>query len=393
MPPKRSAHGEARPAVGVLAEDLQAAVAVASRLRQRGLAPVIVRDPSASVSGADAVVVDLDLHHAVSGSQAHTRTWIDWLQGQGCELIEVKLNAELRGSPEALVAGLAESEESLLLIVPAYPTAGRVCVDGHLLAPLPVGSGLDVDVRAATNSRDAQLIGLSTINQGTDAVVASVEAAVAAGTRRFIFDGTVEEHLRGAADAAKKLRDAGFDVVTASTGGWLRFHPDLGSDGFVVVVTPANHDTDRAQLKRVGAAYGSRALMTTAAEALTWADDTAHEVLASHRVVAVHETDKDDPDRWVISEGLARAVRGLLEASNRGPNHCLGIVASGGLTTTALVGELRGDGLRADLELEPLCPSATIVGGDYDGLRLLSKATGTGSEETLLRMTRQILGA
>lgn len=382
-----------RPAIGVLAEDLQAAVAVASRLRQRGLDPMIVRDPSTDVAGADAVVVDLELHHALGRSEDHTRTWISWLRAQGCELIEVKLNAELRGSPATLVKGLTESNDSVLLVVPAYPTAGRVCVDGHLLAPMPAGEGLDVDVRAATGADEARLIDLATINRGTDAIVEIIRESVAKGERRFIFDGTVEDHLRGAAVAAKVLRDAGMDVVTASTGGWLRFHPDLGSDGFVIVVTPANHDTDRAQLRRVGSAYGSRALMVTAAETLNWRGRIAREVLASHRVIAVHETDRESPDRWVISEELARAVRSLLDASRRGPNRCLGIIVSGGLTTTALVSQLGGDGLSAGLELEPLCPSASVIGGDYAGLRLLSKATGTGSEETMLRMTRQILGA
>ncbi|MFD0886004.1 nucleotide-binding domain containing protein, partial [Streptosporangium algeriense] len=89
----------------------------------------------------------------------------------------------------------------------------------------------------------------------------------------------------------------------------------------------------------------------------------------------------------------AGAVRSLLDVSARSKNKCLGVVVSGGLTTTALVQQLGGTSLNAGLELEPLCPTARITGGDFDDLRLLCKATGTGSEETLLRMTRQILGA
>ncbi|MFJ2226659.1 four-carbon acid sugar kinase family protein [Streptomyces halstedii] len=381
-------------AMGVLAEDLQCSVTVACRLRQRGLEPVIVRDPSTAVDGADAVVVDLDLHHAGHAAMALIEEWTNWLDSHGCSRLEVKLNAELRGSPDALVAGIegCHGGNGILLVVPAYPTAGRVCVDGRLLAPMPAGNGLDVDVRTAVRIEDAEVVGLSVLNRGAEAVTDHVRAALARGTRRFVLDGTVETHLGAAAQVASRLHEEGHRVATASTGGWLRFYPDLGRDGFVVVVTPANHETDRAQLRRLAAAYGTRALMTTAAEALRWGPVAARQVLASHRVLALHETDRDDPDRWVVAEQLARAVRGLLDVASQGDNRCLGAVVSGGLTTTALVRELGGTSLSAGLELEPLCPTARVAGGAFDGLRLLSKASGTGSEETLLRMTRQILG-
>ncbi|MFI7536046.1 four-carbon acid sugar kinase family protein [Streptosporangium sp. NPDC049376] len=395
MAPSKLPRPPRAPAMGILAEDLQGSVAVACRLRQRGLDPVIVRHPAAVVSDADAIVVDLDLHHAAGAAEARIREWAAWLDDHGCERVEAKLNAELRGSPDALVAGIdaGQDENGILLVVPAYPTAGRVCVDGHLLAPMPVGAGLDVDVRSAIRTENAELIGLTTLDQGADAVTAHILEACARGIRRFVLDGTVEAHLGTAAQAATRLREEGHAVATASTGGWLRFYPDLGRDGFVVVVTPGNHETDLAQLRRLGAAYGSRALITTAAEAASWGTAAAHEVLASHRILALHETDRDDPDRWVVAEQLARAVRGLLDASAHGKNKCLGVVVSGGLTTTALVQQLGGTSLSAGLELEPLCPTARITGGDFDDLRLLCKATGTGSEETLLRMTRQILGA
>ncbi|MEU8623537.1 four-carbon acid sugar kinase family protein [Streptomyces sp. NPDC048669] len=394
MPTAHSSNETRALAVGILAEDLQCSVTVACRLRQRGLEPIIVSDPSTPITGADAVVVDLDLHHAGQAAAARIEQWTNWLESHGCRRLEVKLNAELRGSPDTLVAGVegCHDENGILLVVPAYPTAGRVCVDGRLLAPMPAGNGLDVDVRAALHIEDAEVVGLPVLNQGGEAVTAHVRAALACGTRRFVLDGTVETHLAAAAQVATQLIEDGHRVATASTGGWLRFYPDLGRDGFVVAVTPANHETDRAQLRRLGAAYGTRALITTAAEAASWDPAVTRKVIASHRVIALHETDRNDPDRWVIAERLAQAVRALLAVSSDSDNKCLGAVVSGGLTTTALVRELGGTGLTAGLELEPLCPTARVAGGAHDGLRLLSKASGTGSEETLLRMTRQILG-
>ncbi|MFD0891629.1 four-carbon acid sugar kinase family protein, partial [Streptosporangium algeriense] len=137
MSPSKLPRPPREPAMGILAEDLQGSVAVACRLRQRGLDPVIVRYPESVVSDADAIVVDLDLHHAAGAAEARIREWAAWLDDHGCERVEVKLNAELRGSPDALIAGIDAGldENGILLVVPAYPTAGRVCVDGRLLAP------------------------------------------------------------------------------------------------------------------------------------------------------------------------------------------------------------------------------------------------------------------
>jgi uncharacterized protein YgbK (DUF1537 family) len=386
-------HGRT-PALGILAEDLQSAVAVATRLRQRGLEPLVVRDPTDAATDADAIVVDLGLHHSEDDAEDRIREWSQRLRRLGCERIEAKLNAELRGLPDALVAGINEaSEDGVLLVVPAYPTAGRVCVDGRLLAPMPAGGGLDVDVRESLRIPNAELVPLADVNQGATAVAARLSTQHSQGVQSFIFDGTVEAHLSTAAQVAGALRDRGLPVVTASTGGWLRFHPDLGRDGFVLVVAPASHEMDRAQLHRLGAAYGSRSLIINGADAAGWGASAIRDVIASHRVLVVHDTDGAERDRWAIAAHLAAIARRILDASTSSANRCLGIVTSGGLTTAALVEHLGGSSLRAGLELEPLCPAAHVTGGAYDGLRLLSKASGTGSEETLLRMTRQILGA
>lgn len=386
------------PALGVLAEDLQGAVASAARLRQRGLQPAIVQDRRLPDGQIDAIVVDLDLHHAGPDKAAHVASWAAWLQDTGCRRLEVRLNAELNGAPQTLVGGLLAERgpdsgtggpSDVLLVIPAYPTSGRVCVNGALIS---LGSGLNLDVRERLGIPGARLVDLGSLTQGGHIAGQRMLDWIARGERTFVFDGTLDSHLATAASAADLLHQHGHHVLTASTGGWLRHFPDLGRDGFVLVALPGDLPPDQAQLARVAEAYGTRALVTSAAESMRWTPAQARDVMAHHRVIALYDTDAEAQDRWGVAEGIASAAQRLLHLSADGPNRCQGVVTSGGLTTTAVVRALGSDTLLPDMEIEPLCPSAHIADGPFAGLPLLSKQGGTGSPETLVVMCRQILG-
>ncbi|MDQ4212432.1 four-carbon acid sugar kinase family protein [Microbacterium sp. ASV81] len=389
---------DAAPALGVLAEDLQGAVASAARLRQRGLRPVIVQDRVPPDGPVDAVVVDLDLHHAGVDKAGHVAAWAAWLRDSGCSRLEVRLNAELNGAPQTLVAGLLAEQRpdpgaagpfDVLLVIPAYPTSGRVCVDGALIS---LGSGVNLDVRERLGIPGARLVDLGSLTQGGNVTGQRMLDWIARGERTFVFDGTLESHLATAASAADMLHQHGHRVLTASTGGWLRHFPDLGRDGFVLIALPGDLPPDQAQLARVAETYGTRALVTSAAESMRWTPAQAREVMAHHRVIGLHDKNAGEQDRWGLAQGIAAAAQRLLQLSADGPNRCQGVVTSGGLTTTAVVRALGSDTLVPDVEIEPLCPRARIAAGPFAGLTLLSKQGGTGSPETLVMMCRQILG-
>lgn len=395
-PRRGSADRSAPVELGVLCEDLQAALSAASRLQQRGMEVQVVQSREELGLTADALVVDMNLHNVVRDRQQHVAQWARWLHESGARRLETRFDSALRGFPADAVAGLVEGSpdtDLLVLAVPGYPSAGRVCVEGRMLIPSMTDSSAEVQVgRTLFPKTPFRNIPLTEVTAGPQRLYALVRDALADGQRRLVFDSTTDGHLATIATVTQQLQEEDISLVTATSGGWLRHYPDLGSDGFVIFAGPAHHEVDRAQLQQITNAFGARSLVTTASEVLTGSKSHLQDVIAQHRVVIVHEPDRHEQDPWIIAADFGTAVRRLLDISLAGRRPCLGVITSGGLTTSAVIRGLGADELRPGQELEPLCPVVRLVGGSFDNLPVLSKASGIGTAETPVRLIRRLLG-
>ncbi|GAA1592551.1 hypothetical protein GCM10009804_56180 [Kribbella hippodromi] len=387
---------QARPGFGVLSEDLQGALTVASRLQQRGLSVDIVQDPSARPVGTDAVVVDMNVHNIVRDLPRRVGEWAQWLAATGVTAMECRFDTELRGAPGPCLEGLitgADLPDPTVLVVGAYPSSGRVCIDGRMVIPALHSPAMEVDIaRRLFGGQTSRQVGLDEVTAGEDHVLSVIQAARAAGERRFVFDGTTDGHLATVSAVAQRLRNDGVELLTASTGGWLRFYPPTESDGFVLLVSPVQAEVDSDQLAQVATAYGSDAVTITSAELMEASGEHLDELLSVHRVLIMHESEQIDDDRWSVADGLGAATRRILEVAQQGRSRCLGVITSGGLTTSAIFRRLEPVSLRAGQELEPLCPVARLVGGPFDNLPVISKASGVGNEQTPVRLIRRLVG-
>ena len=129
--------------------------------------------------------------------------------------------------------------DAVVVAVPAWPDAGRTCVDGIQRAR-----------PAADHVAD-------TLFDGQAACVRpeELEGRVAAGATRLVVDGETEADLRAAAVAVDALERAGYAIVTASPGAWLRHHPVSArpGKGFALVVLGSNTELNHRQLEELDA--------------------------------------------------------------------------------------------------------------------------------------------
>ena len=88
----------------------------------------------------------------------------------------------------------------------------------------------------------------------------------------------------------------------------------------------------------------------------------------------------------------ARSAASILDRSRRSGHRCLGVVVSGGHTAACLTTELRARGIRASGEVRPLCGAGTLLGGDWDGLRMITKGGLVGDPVTLTALVTSIGG-
>lgn len=302
-------------AIGVLADDLTGALGSAARLRAGGLDPVVVwkSEDLPRELRPRAAVVDMRTRDSPAGPRATAAAWAERLRKMECTRFEQRIDAGLAGSPAEELAGLLEGaalRDAVVIAVPAWPDAGRVCVDGRIDG---------VDVAGALFEAPAEVVRPE-----------ALEARVAAGVTRLVVDGEGEADLRAAAVAVDRL-ERRHTIVTASPGAWLRHHPVSARPrkGFALVVgTGANgHELD-------------------------W-----DAVAAGGQTVVVSSE---------------RALDVLDEARDRGLK-CRGVVAGGGLLASRLVDTLGAQRLAVAGEVAPLCARGTLVGGDWAGLAVITQ--------------------
>ena len=385
------------PELGVLTEDLNAALSVASRLQQRGLSVAVMSGMHENIPDVQALVIDMDIDNAIDDPAGLAATWARWLRGHGCERLEVRFDSAFRGSPAACLEGFVLGSgfsSPLVLIVPAYPSAGRMCIEGSMIVPSSLGPSLTLGVpQSILHGQGAAVtIGLTVMTSGVDAVVDAVLRHERAGSRFIVFDATTAEHLSVAATATERLSRGDRQVLTASSGGWLRYFPDLDSDGFLVVAAPAAHESDQRQLTQLADAYGRRAIVMTADDVLVATQKHLGQVTSEYRIVVLTGTQGQDVDPWITAANLGAAVRRILDITNLGFHRCLGVITSGGITTGRVIKSLEATDLRPGQELEPLCPAVRVHGGPHSGMAIISKASGVGTDETMLRLAGRILG-
>jgi len=364
----------AGPQIGVLADDLTGALGSAARLREGGVETLVVWRPEdlPEAFRPRGVVVDMRTRDAASGPRATAEAWARRLRDLGCTRFEQRIDSTLRGAPAEELDGLLEGAglaDAVVVAVPAFPDAGRVCADGRQRAS---GTRRAVEVAPALfGSAAAEVV-------GAHEVVERVRAGRAA---RFVVDGVDDADLRAAAEAVDALEREGVPVVTASPGGWLRHHPvgAARTTEFVLVVLGSNTALNHRQLAALRAA---RTVAVAGAEDPPWAPMTP-----GGCTVVVETIDGSDPDDEHRDPGradrAATEAAALLGRAHERGLRCRGVVASGGHMASTLVDALGADRLGVRGEVAPLCPRGALQGGPWSGLAIVTKGGLVGDDGTL----------
>jgi uncharacterized protein YgbK (DUF1537 family) len=314
---------------------LTGALGSAARLRAGGLEPVVVWQPEdlPRELRPRAAVVDMRTRDAEAGPRATAALWAERLRKMDTTRLELSINPTLEGAPAEELAGLLEGaalRDPVVIAVPAWPDAGRVCVDG-------VQEGVDV--------------GPVLFGEPVDVVRPDeLASCVRAGATRVVVDGSSDHDLRLAAVAVDAL-EADHTIVTASPGAWLRHHPVSARPrkGFALVVLGAGINGDLEDLDA----------LVVGSEPPDW-----DEVAAGGKTVVL---DVDQAAADAAVEVLARAHDLGLK--------CRGIVAAGGALASRLVDALGAQRLAVAAEVAPLCARGTLFGGDWAGLPVITRGS------------------
>ncbi len=399
----------------ILADDLSGAADCAISCVSAGLSSAVLLGSDITGAVADVIAIDLD-SRALSEAQARklsAEIAAKAYAGHAGLLLYKKFDSTLRGHVGAEIAGCIEAsaQPRLAIVAPAFPATGRttqsgqVFIDGVALQETEVwqrsgmsGSG-NLQVMLTEAGLRCALLGLDEVRSEPHALIRTLKTRMAQGIQAVLCDAVTDEDLSRLAAAACTLEtapilagSAGFAQQLAHYLGPGRLNvterPDLFADDKPVLIAVGSRSSvSRTQARRLidvnphilDLALPSQ-LLRAGKSAPSWADALRRLQHAAHsnQDVLVSIAMGDDVD---IREGpfLAQAFAQLVGEVL--PDFG-GLIATGGETARALLGQLNANTLHLVRELEP----GVTLGETSapNALAVVTKAGAFGRPDTLL---------
>jgi uncharacterized protein YgbK (DUF1537 family) len=407
--------------IAVLSDDLTGANGVAAAFASHGARAFTSLGPAPLMAPPDVavLVVDTATRDAAPAAAAEAiRTAANAVQAWGARLLAKRIDTTLRGCIAAETAALLDvlAPDTLAVLVPAAPDAGRACVGGRVfLDGQPVSAvtnGPDEPLRLfAAQAPALAAVGcpLATVRRGPDAVRAALRQAAASGARVVVCDAettadvtTLATAVAGLAQPVLPVDPGGFTLALsralglgtgtepraadADAGGWPPHGRILAVLGSPAAVTSRQIET--------AVARGWLTRLPVNGTALAAGDDVArHEVAraltalstASTPVVGIDPSPRGEQADLRRVVAVARGLAAIVAAAMTTKPPVLGLYLTGGTVARAVLERLGAHGVWVEQEVVPLAALGRIADGPYAGLAVVTKGGMVGGTDALVR--------
>ncbi len=396
--------------LGIVADDLTGAMDSSGYFASLGFSTVVALDPNFS---SDAAVLVITTNSRAEDPEIARERVRQAMQSMAGRVVYKKIDSTLRGNiGEELQAAAEAMASQKVVVAPAFPAVGRTTVDGILLVkgvPVAETQFASDPISPVKESSIPNLLEQSMRCKVGRVSVADIEAGPEA--LRQTISNKPENVV--ACDVMEQAHLSGIAQAAALAGGhWLL----CGSGGLArelhILADVARTEKKQAEEKAVGPALvvvGTR--NKVAASQLLKARDklgipilnlevkklNIEDILSGRLGSVSGETDK------LISEGkglaisstfsryvpalkqsiagiMAEIVAGVLASHKFG-----GIFLSGGDIAVDVCRRLQVSAIQVHGEVEPGVPAGELLGGQYRGMRVVTKAGGFGTEEALVK--------
>jgi D-threonate/D-erythronate kinase len=371
----------------ILADDFTGASDAAGPFAAAGRETLVVLSATDSRElwdRVDVLAVDLDLRECTD-PQAHRKT--EAVARRLCSTskaarVFLKIDSTLRGPIAGLVSGaLTGSGKDIAVIAPAFPEQGRFLHEGRLVVDGQPGGSLT----AKLGMDGTALLGARFASPAEE-VEHAVEHARLRGARRVVVDTGRSDNLQSVAGAWRRHADwllVGSSGLARQAAEPARppehaVHlPSVTRPVLVIAGSPSpitraqiDHLRPTASVTMVAARMAAPSLPPLPQDLLVVCTPSATERDAGESAAAIADT-------------VAEWSKDLLPAA---------VVLAGGATARGVC-EGRGvRGVRLSGEFRPGVPIGRLVGGVWDGVRVVTKAGGFGASSTLLDVVRALGG-
>ena len=403
---------------GILADDLTGAMDAGVQLAKQGITVRVALSPVSLgplIEGSDAVVVNTESRNLkADAARTAVRDAADQLAACGCPILYKKIDSTMRGHIGAEIETLLSLDDKPIVVAPALPFLGRITRDGvHYVDGIPLADTefANDPFAPVPHSRITDIIGmqyggsvlsipLSCVRQGVTPLGDAIGRAVSK-CRVIALDAETEEDLAIIAEAAEGM------ILCGSAGLLGAYSARMSA--------PRSFRT-HAPIARFAVLSGSPAAMSkaqiaAAASALPDIPFFSHpvarledELLHLHFMAItdalrkgesilvdaagsskadVHAKAGGDTVKLSAESGkLQSTLQAVAWAAVKAGSQAL--VLFGGDTAIAVTRALGASGIEIDCEIEPYMPYGRLIGGEFDGLPVVTKAGAFGSEGSLV---------
>ena len=406
----------------IIADDLSGACDTAVQFRKFGFRTLVLSegdDSSDLIDGFDAVAITTNSRD-LSRDEARfaVRNMAPFIKRLGYRHLYKKIDSTWRGNIGSEMEVLIEELDlSFAVICSAYPENRRLGLGGYLLVDgtllhhtsmakdpaSPIRQGYLPDLLASQTRHRVDYIPLSMVEAGPAEIQRFIMGRIKDGPCLFVSDATEPVHLESLAGISREGLPSFIFAGSAGLSAAMLEKEKKGTNRkslpvltVVGSVNPKNaHQVEKLledggakellvswQVLMGGESNRVNALLSEAIELLGGGRDVVIRTSrdAKNVELSITEGKKAGLSRAEIADriaiGLQRFVMDVLGSVKIG-----GLAVTGGATALKLLSETGCRGIEVFREIEPGVPLGQVVGGDLDGLKIITKAGGFGSPD------------
>jgi uncharacterized protein YgbK (DUF1537 family) len=398
----------------VIADDLTGAGDAGLQFRKRGLSTIVLTDLERfdeEYQRFEVICFDAATRYETPKKVAQKLGKIASLlkKKKAPRLIFKKVDSALRGHVALEVDFLLNALQlPYAIVAPAFPLLNRVTVEGvHLVGGRPVaesefGRELPPSLRESSlpsllkeeTSRVVTHIFLERVRLGDRALAQAVDTVVHEGATVITFDAATNEDLRTIARASLAkpqppllvgsagLADRVAETFAAILGSRVRASLVLAGSLSSATRTQVDYAARQgAHHAMVDAKLVQQAVAARGNHSPFFQDLVSR--LGKGQSVIVTTYGLREPDDDAALRSVYRFLGKLTKDILAEPNLVTGLVLTGGEMAFQILQALEAAGVRLEGEVEPAVPFGRLIGGEFEGLPVITKAGSFGAEDTL----------
>lgn len=423
----------------VVADDLTGANATGVLLKKNGFDTFTVLDVAdcgdPALTGCDCLVVPTE-SRAIDPGEAYDRVKgaLEKLKGDGVMLYAKRIDSTLRGNLGSETDAFLDvlGPDYIAVCVPCFPSSGRVLVGGYLLVngiPLqktevakdpknPITTSSAKQLYQAQSRYPLETIHLDDIAKGAKSLAARMTRAVEGGARILVCDSVSMEDMETIVDALVEAKikfipvDPG--VFTAVSAKRILPKTRTVGAGKVLMVIGSVNGVARAQVKELLSDLEVGHVQLDVAEILESEERRKAEAARVTKALLDRAEEYEylavigsgiDPEKQlpfepylekyhctveelscIIGDAFAEAAVNIL----RGNGAFRAIYSTGGDITAAINRKMGTVGLRLLDEVVPLAGYGELIGGEFTGMKFISKGGMVGNEKAMVTCARYL---